>query len=149
MAKTNKQSTNTQVGTQTGFSDDERLAMQVRAKELRMSKKDGESALIAKIEEMDDSDKQMAKKLHELIKNIAPSLVPKTWYGMPAYANAEGKVVCFFQAAGKFKARYATLGFSDVAHLDDGNMWPTSFALTTLTSDEEKTITTLLKKAVK
>ena len=122
--------------------------MKERAQELMTDKKDGESILLAKLSEMSEPDRTMGKRIHEVIMENAPSLSPKTWYGMPAYANKEGKVVCFFQSAEKFKARYATLGFSDVANLDDGEMWPTSFALKRLTSAEEKKIVELVKKAV-
>ena len=114
--------------TKKGFSDFERAAMKERAKEL-MAESDGESAVLAKIAEMSEPDRAMAKRLHALIKASAPSLSPKTWYGMPAYANKDGKVVCFFQSAHKFKTRYATFGFSDKANLDEGAMWPTTFAL--------------------
>lgn len=135
--------------TSKGFSDFEREAMKERARELKAEaeKADGESALLAKIAEMPEPDRTMDKRLHTLIKANAPALMPKTWYGMPAYANKEGKVVCFFQSADKFKARYATLGFSDVAKLDDGDMWATSFALKKLTPVEEKKIAALVKKA--
>ena len=132
-----------------GFSDEERAAMKERAKELRAEadKADGESALLAKIAEMPEPDRAMAKRLHALFKASAPALSPKTWYGMPAYAK-DGKVVCFFQSAHKFKSRYATFGFSDEANLDEGAMWPTSFALKTLTATEEAKIAALVKKAV-
>lgn len=129
-----------------GFSAEERAAMRERAQELLSDK--GESALLAKIAEMPEPDRSMAKKLHMVITANAPTLTPKTWYGMPAYANADGKVVCFFQSADKFKARYATLGFSDTANLDEGAMWPTSFALKKLTAAEETKIIALVKKAV-
>lgn len=137
-----------------GFTDDERAAMKERAKELmaeeRMmkNKAEGEKALLAKIAEMPEPDRSMAKQIHTIVKASAPSLFPKTWYGMPAYANKDGKVVCFFQGAHKFKARYATLGFNDTAQLDEGVMWPTSFALKKLTSTEEARISALVKKAV-
>jgi|SRR3972149_2037472 len=131
-----------------GFSDFERTAMKERAQEVMTGKSEGESALLAKIAAMPEPDKTIAKRLHTIIKANAPMLTPKTWYGMPAYANSEGKVVCFFQSADKFKARYATLGFSDAAKLDEGAMWPTSFALKKLTAAEEKKIAALLKKAV-
>jgi uncharacterized protein YdhG (YjbR/CyaY superfamily) len=137
-----------------GFTDEERAAMKERAKELKAEaranrkKADGESDLLAKIAEMPEPDRSMATRLHEIITAAAPDLWPKTWYGMPAYANAEGKVVCFFQSAQKFNARYATLGFSDVANLDEGNMWPTSFALKALTPAEEAKIVALVKRAV-
>ena len=138
-----------------GFTADERAAMKERAQELRAearrgsrgSKADGESDVLAKIAEMDGMDRAMAERLHALITGSAPSLSPKTWYGMPAYAK-DGKVVCFFQSAGKFKSRYATLGFSDQANLDAGTMWPTSFALKELTSADEAKIAALVRKAV-
>lgn len=137
-----------------GFSDAEQAAMKERAKELkaeaRANKKreDGEKDLFEKIAEMPEHDRTMATRLHEIITANAPDLMPKTWYGMPAYANQDGKVVCFFTAASKFDTRYATFGFNDVANLDDGAMWPTSFALKDLTPAEEKTIIKLVKKAV-
>jgi uncharacterized protein YdhG (YjbR/CyaY superfamily) len=132
-----------------GFTDEERAAMKERAQELKAEarKADGERALLAKIAEMPEADRSMATRLHELITDSAPALSPKTWYGMPAYAR-DGKVVCFFQSADKFKSRYATLGFSDEANLDEGAMWPTSFALKELTAAEEAKIDALLKKAV-
>jgi uncharacterized protein YdhG (YjbR/CyaY superfamily) len=136
-----------------GFSADERAAMKERAKELKAEerwKKDkaaGEADVVAKIAEMPKADRVMAERLHELIKAAAPGLAPRTWYGMPAYAK-DGKVVCFFQNAAKFKARYATLGFSDKANLDKGAMWPTSFALAELGAAEEKKIAALVKQAV-
>jgi len=136
-----------------GFSDEERAAMKERAQELKAEaradkdKADGESAVLAKIAEMQGSERAMAKRLHAIIKASAPALSPKTWYGMPAYAR-DGKVVCFFQSAQKFKTRYATFGFSDKANLDEGAMWPTSFALKELTTAEEARIGALVKKAV-
>jgi uncharacterized protein YdhG (YjbR/CyaY superfamily) len=136
-----------------GFTDEERAAMKERAKELkaeaRMNKDraEGEKALLEKIAEMPEPERLMAMRLHEIIKASAPALSPKTWYGMPAYAR-DGKVVCFFQSAQKFSARYATLGFSDEANLDEGAMWPTSFALKELTAAEEARIEALVKKAV-
>ena len=132
-----------------GFTDEERAAMKERAQELKAeaNKADGESALLAKIAEMQGSERAMAKRLHAIIKASAPSLSPKTWYGMPAYAK-DGKVVCFFQSAQKFKSRYATFGFSDEANLDEGALWPTSFALKELTAAEEAKIGALVKKAV-
>src|SRR5918999_1485751 len=136
-----------------GFTDEERAAMKERAQELKAEarankdKADGESAVLAKIAEMPEPDRAMAKRLHAIIKASAPALSPKTWYGMPAYAK-EGKVVCFFQSAHKFKSRYATFGFNDAANLDQGAMWPTSFALKELTAAEEATIVALVKKAV-
>ena len=133
-----------------GFTAEEKAAMKERAKELKAeaNKAAGESDLLAKIAEMPEPDRAMAKRLHALIKASAPALSPKTWYGMPAYANKDGKVVCFFQSAQKFNARYATLGFSDEANLDEGAMWPTSFALKELTAAEEAKIGVLVKKAV-
>jgi hypothetical protein len=130
-----------------GFSEEERSAMKERFQELN-AKGDGEAAVIAKIAQMPEPDRSMAKRLHTLITKNTPELTPKTWYGMPAYANKEGQVICFFQDANKFKARYATLGFSDKAKLDNGKMWPTSYALKKLTSAEEKKIVSLVKKAV-
>jgi uncharacterized protein YdhG (YjbR/CyaY superfamily) len=134
-----------------GFTADERAAMRERARELKAeaAKADGESALLAKIAEMPKSDRVMAERLHEIIKANAPALSPKTWYGMPAYANEDGKVVCYFQSADKFKSRYATFGFNDSANLDKGAMWPTSFALKELTAAEEKKIGALVKKAAR
>jgi uncharacterized protein YdhG (YjbR/CyaY superfamily) len=135
------------------FTDEERAAMQDRAKELKAearANKDratGESAVLASIAEMEESDRALAERLHALVKGSAPALSPKTWYGMPAYAK-DGKVVCFFQSAQKFKTRYATLGFSDQANLDEGAMWPTSFALTELTASDEAKIAALVKRAV-
>jgi uncharacterized protein YdhG (YjbR/CyaY superfamily) len=138
-----------------GFTDEERAAMRERAQELkaeaspgpRSGKADGESAVLAKIAEMPEPDRTMAERLHAIIKASAPALSPKTWYGMPAYAK-DGKVVCFFQSAHKFNARYATFGFNDTANLDEGAMWPTSFALTELTATEEARIVALVQKAV-
>src|SRR5215210_7221816 len=137
-----------------GFTDEERAAMRERAKELKAEERAnknraaGESAVLAKIAEMQGPDRAMAERLHEIVKASAPALSPKTWYGMPAYANKDGKVVCFFQSAEKFNARYATLGFSDEANLDEGAMWPTSFALKELTVAEEAKIGALVKRAV-
>jgi uncharacterized protein YdhG (YjbR/CyaY superfamily) len=132
-----------------GFTAEERAAMKERAQELKAEarKADGEKALLAKIAEMPKPDRALGTRLHEIIKANAPDLEPKTWYGMPAYAR-DGKVVCFFQSADKFKSRYATLGFSDEANLDEGAMWPTSFALKELTAAEEAKIGALVKKAV-
>ena len=132
-----------------GFTDEERAAMKERAQELKAEarKADGESALLAKIAEMQEPDRAMGERLHAIIKASAPALSPKTWYGMPAYAK-DGKVVCFFQSAQKFNSRYATFGFSDTANLDEGNMWPISFALKELTAAEEARIVALVKKAV-
>jgi uncharacterized protein YdhG (YjbR/CyaY superfamily) len=133
-----------------GFTDEERAAMRERAQELKAQaqRADGESAVLAKIAEMQGPDRAMAERLHEIVKASAPALSPKTWYGMPAYANKDGKVVCFFQSAQKFNSRYATLGFSDEANLDEGAMWPTSFALKELTATEEARISALVKRAV-
>jgi len=132
-----------------GFTAEERAAMKERAKEQKAEeqKADGESAVLAKIAEMQGPDRAMAERLHEIVKASAPALSPKTWYGMPAYAK-DGKVVCFFQSAEKFTTRYATLGFSDKANLDEGAMWPTSFALKELAATEEAKISALVKRAV-
>ena len=135
-----------------GFTDEERAAMKERAQELKAEdaprqEKDGEGDVLAKIAEMPAPDRTMAERLHAIVKANAPDLSPKTWYGMPAYAR-DGKVVCFFQSAEKFKSRYATFGFSDEANLDDGAMWPTSFALKELTAADEARIAALVKKAV-
>ncbi|KRE67348.1 hypothetical protein ASG92_15210 [Arthrobacter sp. Soil736] len=138
-----------------GFTDEERAAMKERGQELKAatrrssngSKADGESDVLEKIAEMPEPDRAIAERLHAIIRASAPELTPKTWYGMPAYAK-DGKVVCFFQSSHKFKTRYATFGFNDVADLDDGTMWPTSFALTTLTAADEERISELVKKAV-
>jgi uncharacterized protein YdhG (YjbR/CyaY superfamily) len=132
-----------------GFTAEERAAMRERAQELKAAagKADGESAVLEKIAEMPQPDRAMAERLHAIIKASAPVLAPRTWYGMPAYAR-DGKVVCFFQSAAKFKSRYATLGFSDEAKLDEGAMWPTAFALKELTAAEEARIAALVKKAL-
>jgi uncharacterized protein YdhG (YjbR/CyaY superfamily) len=132
-----------------GFTDEERAAMKERARELKAEaeKADGESALLAKIAEMTEPDRAMAERIHAIITANAPELLPKTWYGMPAYAR-DGKVVCFFQAAQKFNTRYATLGFNDTANLDEGAMWPVTYALKDLTAAEEARIGDLVKKAV-
>ena len=136
-----------------GFTPEERAAMKERARELKAearankSRADGESDLLAKIAEMRGPDRAMAKRLHAIVKASAPALSPKTWYGMPAYAK-DGKVVCYFQSAQKFNARYATFGFSDEANIDEGAMWPTSFALKELTAADEARIGALVKKAV-
>jgi uncharacterized protein YdhG (YjbR/CyaY superfamily) len=134
-----------------GFTAEERAAMKERARELKAAtnKADAERDVLAKIAAMPKADRVMAERLHEVIKAGAPALSPKTWYGMPAYANDDGKIVCFFQSADKFKSRYATFGFSDKANLDKGAMWPTSFALKELTAAEEKKIAALVKKAVR
>jgi uncharacterized protein YdhG (YjbR/CyaY superfamily) len=132
-----------------GFTKEERAAMKERAQELKAEREGqaGESALLAKLAEMPESDRALGERIHEIVKASAPDLMPKTWYGMPAYAKG-GKVVCFFQSADKFKARYATFGFSDQANLDEGAMWPTSFALKELTAADEAKIGELVKKAV-
>ncbi len=142
--------TTKRTGSTKGFTAEERAAMRERAKELKAeaAKADGEKALLEKVAEMKGTDKAMAKRLHELITAAAPSLAPKTWYGMPAYAK-DDKIVCFFKSAEKFKSRYATLGFEEAANLDDGAMWPTSWALKELTAADEKKIVTLVKKAVR
>ena len=137
-----------------GFTAEERAAMRERAKELKVegsankNRAAGESAVLAKIAEMQGPDRALAERLHEIVKASAPELSPKTWYGMPAYANKDGKVVCFFQSAEKFNSRYATLGFSDKANLDEAAMWPTSFALKELGAAEEAKIGALVKRAV-
>ena len=137
-----------------GFTDEEKAAMRNRAQELKAEarankdKAEGESAVLAAIAAMQEPDRAMAKRLHAIIKASAPALSPKTWYGMPAYANQDGKVVCFFQTAQKFNTRYATLGFNDTANLDEGALWPTAFALKELTAAEEAKIAALVKKAV-
>ncbi len=130
------------------FTDEERGAMMDRVQELKVGKADGESAVLAKIAEMSEPDRAMAKRLDAIIKASAPALSPKLWYGMPAYAK-DGKIVCFFQPARKFKTRYATFGFNDSANLDEGGMWPVAFALKKLTAAEEAKIGALVKKAVR
>lgn len=140
--------------TQEGFSDFEKQAMKDRARELKAEQRmntdraAGEKAILDRIATMPDSDRALAKKVHQIVTTTAPQLMPKTWYGMPAYANKDGKVVCFFQDAKKFEARYATLGFTDQSKLDDGNMWSTGYGLTKITPAEEAKITALVKKAV-
>lgn len=136
----------TKSGRAKGFSDEEREAMRERAREL--NSENGEAAVLAKINDLPEPDRALAKRLHQIIKKNAPTLTPKTWYGMPAYANKEGKVVCFLQSAAKFKTRYATIGFSDQAKLDDGSMWPNGYALMKLTAEAESKIAALVKKAV-
>jgi uncharacterized protein YdhG (YjbR/CyaY superfamily) len=137
-----------------GFTAEEKAAMKARAQELKAearaskNRDEGESAILAAINALKEPDRSMARRVHEIVTASAPALWPKTWYGMPAYANDDGKVVCFFQSAQKFGARYATFGFNDTAHLDDGAMWPVAFALKELTSAEEKRISALVKKAV-
>jgi uncharacterized protein YdhG (YjbR/CyaY superfamily) len=137
-----------------GFTSEEKAAMKARAQELKAEARaskdraEGEKSILAAIGTMKAPDRSMAKRLHEIITTSAPSLFPKTWYGMPAYANANGKIVCFFQSAQKFNTRYATFGFQHDANLDDGDMWATSFALMKLTASEEAKIVALVKKAV-
>ena len=152
---TQKPAKSTTAETSKGFTDDERAAMKERARELKAEARrgpradtaDGESAVLAKIAEMPEPDRAMAQRLHAIIQASAPALSPKTWYGMPAYAK-DGKVVCFFQSAQRFKSRYATFGFSDEANLDEGAMWPTAFALKELTAAAEAKVVALVKKAV-
>ena len=152
---TQKSATSTTGKASEGFTDEERAAMRERAREVkaearrgpRADKEDGESAVLAKIAEMPEPDRAMAERLHALVKASAPDLSPRTWYGMPAYAK-DGNVMCFFQSASKFKARYATFGFNDKANLDDGAMWPTSFAISELTPEAEARIAELVKRAV-
>jgi uncharacterized protein YdhG (YjbR/CyaY superfamily) len=145
MSPTKKRST-----AKKSFSAEERAAMKERAKELKAeaSRADGEAALLEKVAEMKGKDRAMAKRLHAIVKANAPDLAPKTWYGMPAYADKDGKVILFFKSAAKFKSRYATLGFGDEAKLDDGVMWATDFALKDITDAEEKKIAKLVKTAV-
>jgi uncharacterized protein YdhG (YjbR/CyaY superfamily) len=137
-------------GSTVGFTAEEKAAMRERAKELKAEKNKaaGESDLLSKIAEMPPADRSLAERIHAIVKANAPTLSPKTWYGMPAYANDDGKIVCFFKSADKFKSRYATLGFEESANLDAGGMWPTSWALTELTPADEKKIVALVKKAV-
>jgi uncharacterized protein YdhG (YjbR/CyaY superfamily) len=158
MKDTQKSAKRTTAGKRSARLTDEELAalketMQERKVEARRgrraAKADGESDVLAKIAEMPEPDRAIATRLHQIIKASAPALSPKTWYGMPAYANTDGKVVCFFTAADKFKSRYATFGFNDDAHLDEGTMWPTSFALTELTAADEARIAALVKKALR
>ncbi|HET7613412.1 MAG TPA: DUF1801 domain-containing protein [Gemmatimonadaceae bacterium] len=130
-----------------GFTAEERLAMKDRVRELKAGKSDGESEVLAKIADMSEGDRAMAERLHAIVRAAAPQLTPRLWYGMPAYAK-DGNVVCFFQAAQKFKTRYSTFGFSDKAKLDDGNVWPTAFALKELSAADEKRIGELVQKAV-
>jgi uncharacterized protein YdhG (YjbR/CyaY superfamily) len=149
MAETRKSTKRSATGkTYEGFSDEERGAMKERAKELKAGKADGERAMLEKIAEMPPPDRAMAERLHAIITASAPALSPKTWYGMPAWASKDGKVVCFFTPASKFKERYATLGFQATANLDDGTMWPTSFALKELTAADEARIGALVQQAV-
>jgi uncharacterized protein YdhG (YjbR/CyaY superfamily) len=149
MTRKSAKSTTATTKKSTGFTAEERAAMKERAKELKANKDKAaeESAVRAKIAEMPASDRAMGERIHAIVTAAAPDLSPRTWYGMPAYAK-DGRVVCFFRSAHKFKTRYATLGFSDKANLDDGNMWPTDFALKKLTAADEKRIRALVKKAV-
>jgi uncharacterized protein YdhG (YjbR/CyaY superfamily) len=144
--KTTRKSTQTSKG----FSAEERAAMRERARELKAAanKEEAERDVLAKIAEMPEADRRIAERIHGIVKASAPALLPRTWYGMPAYADDNGKIVCFFKSADKFKSRYATLGFEEAASLDDGAMWPTSFALTKLTAADEKKIAALVRKAV-
>ncbi len=148
--KTSKKSATKSAEKSQGFTAAEKAAMRERAKELKAEarKADGEKALLEKVAEMPEPDRVMAERVHEIVKANAPDLSPKTWYGMPAYADADGKVVIYFQSAHKFDSRYATFGFNDTANLDQGAMWPTSFALKKLTAADEKKIAALVKKAV-
>jgi uncharacterized protein YdhG (YjbR/CyaY superfamily) len=154
MAQKSAKSSTARRETSEGFTAEERAAMKERAKELKAearankSREEAERDVLAKIAEMPEPDRAMAERLHAIINEAAPSLSPKTWYGMPAYANKDGKVVCYFTPASKFNSRYATFGFNDDANLDDGAMWPTSFALTALTADNEARIGALVKQAV-
>jgi uncharacterized protein YdhG (YjbR/CyaY superfamily) len=138
-----------------GFSDEERAAMRERSLELKAearsnkNRTEGEKTLLAALAALSKADRMIGERLHEIVTASAPKLMPKTWYGMPAYANSDGKVICFFQAASKFKVRYSTFGFQPDAKLDDGNMWPTAFALKKLTPEEEKKIAALVKRAIK
>jgi uncharacterized protein YdhG (YjbR/CyaY superfamily) len=151
--KTSGKSTAARDTTAVGWTDEERAAMKEHARELKAAKRrgaaraDGEQDVLAKIAEMPDSDRAMAEAIHAIVKASAPDLSPRTWYGMPAYSDAEGKVVCFFTPAAKFKERYASFGFNSAARLDDGTMWPTSWALTEITPADEARITDLVKKA--
>ena len=139
-----------------GWTDEERAAMKEHAEELKRAKArggkakkaDGEADVLEKIAEMPESDRAMAERIHSIVKEVAPDLSPRTWYGMPAYANADGKVICFFTAADKFKERYASFGFNAAANLDDGTMWPTAWALTKIDAAGEKKIAELVKRAV-
>jgi uncharacterized protein YdhG (YjbR/CyaY superfamily) len=151
MSDTTKKSTAATGKKNKGFSADEKAAMKERAKELKAAanKEEAERDVLEKIAEMPESDRIIAERIHAIVKANAPELSPKTWYGMPAYANKDSKIVCFFTAADKFKSRYATLGFNDDANLDEGHMWPTAYALTELTAAEEAKIAALVKKAVK
>ncbi len=145
--KGTQRSAKSTTATRKAFTEEERGAIRDRVQEMKAGKGEGESAVLAKIAEMREPDRAMAKRLHTIIKETAPALTPRLWYGMPAYSK-DDKVVCFFQAAAKFKTRYATFGFSDKANLDEGNMWPAAFALKGLTPTEEARIAALVKKAV-
>jgi len=145
--KGTKRSAKSSTVTSKAFTEEERGAIRDRAEEMKAGKGEGESIVLAKIAEMREPDRTMAKRLHAIIKESAPGLTPRLWYGMPAYAK-DDKVVCFFQSGAKFKTRYATFGFSDKANLDEGNMWPNAFALKGLTAAEEARIAALVKKAV-
>jgi hypothetical protein len=145
--KATQKSAKSTTATSKGFTEEERGAIRDRVQEMRAGKGEGESVVLAKIAEMREPDRTMAKRLHTIIRESAPALSPRLWYGMPAYAK-DDKVVCHFQAAAKFKTRYATFGFSDKANLDEGNMWPNAYALKGLTAAEEARIVALVKKAV-
>jgi hypothetical protein len=155
MAGANKKTTKKPAQATTGFTDEEKAAARARIQELKAeargnkNKADGESAALAAIAAMAEPDRVIAKRLHALITASAPTLAPKTWYGQPAYANKDGKILCFFQPASKFKTRYATLGFNDAANLDEGAMWPVAYALKELTAAEEAKIVALVKQAVR
>ena len=150
MGDDDKKATRTSAKASKGFSAEEKAAMRERAREMKAeaSRADGERDLLEKIAALPEHDRVMAERLHTIITANAPALAPKTWYGMPAYANQDGKIVCFFQPAEKFKTRYATLGFNDSATLDDGDIWPVAYALTELTAADEAKIAMLIKKAV-
>jgi uncharacterized protein YdhG (YjbR/CyaY superfamily) len=142
-----KSAKSTAAKTSEGFTAEERAAMRDRVREMKAGSSDGEGEVLAKIAEMQDSDRVMAERIHAIVKDTAPELTPRTWYGMPAYSK-DGKVLCYFRGAQKFKTRYATFGFSDKANLDDGGMWPTDYALKELTAADEKRIVALVKQAV-
>jgi uncharacterized protein YdhG (YjbR/CyaY superfamily) len=146
-AKSTKPAKTTARKASEGFTAEERAAMRERVREMKAGTGDGEGEVLAKIAEMPESDRVMAERIHAIVKATAPDLTPRTWYGMPAYAK-DGKVLCYFRSAQKFKTRYATFGFSDKANLDDGGMWPTDYALKELTADGEKRIVALVKRAV-
>jgi uncharacterized protein YdhG (YjbR/CyaY superfamily) len=155
MTETRRPTKRTAIHKVEGFTDEEKAAMREAARERRTAarrgpgtEQDGEADVLAKIAEMGEHDRRMAEQIHALIRSVAPSLVPRTWYGMPAYAR-DGKVVCHFQSGAKFKTRYATLGFSEEAHLDDGTMWPVAYALTELTPAAEARIAELVRQAVR